>query len=257
MSSAPCQMSRRDHSSEPGCAQARASGTTTSEPDASARNQLRQKVGTSELPMTPPARSETIATVAVIAAPAAIATSMPPTRSSRSRAPAAAEQPAQEQGDDEDVRHVAQREPERAAQRLGGVGQRQVPDQDARPEAQAAQVERRHADADRQPDRRHGAGVLQGEAGLARAVVAGREQEHPQRVAERREQAVDRQPCGRVGHDGSAGGDRGMWCGAHLSSSPARYSRTSRFGARASHASVTTSSSRSSSISGSRTSTAG
>jgi len=59
----------------------------TSEPDASARNQLRQNVGSSEDATMPPAREDSVATVAVIAAPAAIATSIPPTCWSRSSAP--------------------------------------------------------------------------------------------------------------------------------------------------------------------------
>jgi hypothetical protein len=59
----------------------------TSAPDASARNQLRQNVGSSEASTTPPARTDSTATVAVITAPATIATSNPPTCSTRSSAP--------------------------------------------------------------------------------------------------------------------------------------------------------------------------
>jgi hypothetical protein len=58
-----------------------------SAPDASARNQLRQNVGISEDSITPPARKDNIAAVAVIAAPAAMAMSIPATCSSRSSAP--------------------------------------------------------------------------------------------------------------------------------------------------------------------------
>jgi len=87
ITSAPSQAPRPRHARGRGCAQARASGMTTSAPDASAKNQLRQNVGISEDSTTPPTRRESIATVAVIAAPAAIATSIPPTCSSRSSAP--------------------------------------------------------------------------------------------------------------------------------------------------------------------------
>ena len=86
ITSTPSQALRPHHISECGCTQARASGMITSEPDASARNQLRQNLANSEASTVPPAREESVATVAVIAPPAAIATSIAPTSSSRSSA---------------------------------------------------------------------------------------------------------------------------------------------------------------------------
>ena len=65
--STPSQAPRPGDHSGRGWAQARASGMITSEPDASARNQLRQNVGISEDSTVPPARSEIVATVAVTA----------------------------------------------------------------------------------------------------------------------------------------------------------------------------------------------
>ena len=137
---------------------------TTSEPDASARNQLRQNGRTSEASTTSPRRSESVATVAVVAAPAAIATSSPADLLEPVQRRPRAEQAPQQQRDDEDVGHVPRGQPERGAERLRGVGERQVADEHARPPAQPRQVERRGADADGQPDRGDGPVELQRQA---------------------------------------------------------------------------------------------
>ena len=80
--SAPSHLPLPLHAGDGACTHAKTNGMMTSEPEASLRNQLRQKVQVSDDPIAPPARTDTRAKVEVIAAPAAMATNIPPICSS-------------------------------------------------------------------------------------------------------------------------------------------------------------------------------
>jgi hypothetical protein len=70
------------------------------------------------------------------------------------RGPAARE-PAQDQGRDDDLERVARRLAEHGPQRRREVGDEQIADHDARPQARSVQRQDRDADADRRPQRGH------------------------------------------------------------------------------------------------------
>ena len=96
----------------------------------------------------------------------------------------------QEQHGHDDLEQVAGRLPERRGhgQRAVVVGE-DVADQQARPQADAAEVEKRDPDSDRQPDDcRDGPGELECIADLRRAVVRGRQHHDSQRERRTRQQ---------------------------------------------------------------------
>ena len=94
------------------------------------------------------------------------------------RRPAAGQPPQQHRRHD-DLERVADGLPQHRAERAREVGDEQVADHDARPQARAEQDERGDADADRRPQRGHRpVEVRQAQADLRRPVVEPGERDH-------------------------------------------------------------------------------
>ena len=181
-------------------AHASSSGRTTRPPEVSPSHHVRQNSVASDPSTTPPASIESVPTVALIAVAAPSATSMPPTCSTRS---IAAFGPMSRRSSSAPTMISAMLPvcwPSRlpigkllSSSRRFAVDD-QLAEQDARPPADAPQVERGDPEPGRGPDRGHRCGVSQRLAELRGSVVGGAEDEHAGQVACRWPSQADPRP---------------------------------------------------------------
>ena len=165
--------------------QASATGSTTRAPAKSPSHHVRQTSGAAPVAITEPRRSDSVPTVALTAAPAAIAVTMPREAPDAGQRRAARDQPPHQQRRDQHLEEIAERLAHRGAegQRRVVVDQ-EVADQHARPQTDPAEVQEGDGDPDRQPDDGGDrTGELEGEADLGGDVVRDRQRQDLSQVA--------------------------------------------------------------------------